>query len=84
VVFLPLRLLPNRLPPESRLFIIRHVPLAPSRKARDNDAMEATTVTEQSREEKPADPAEPGLRFEDPYWDDAFCAWWDPTLRTCC
>jgi len=25
-----------------------------------------------------------GLRFDDPYWDDAFCAWWDPTLRTCC
>ena len=43
------------------------------------------------REAKPADPApagfdepERGLRFEDPYWDDAFCAWWDPTLRTCC
>ena len=31
-----------------------------------------------------ADAAENGLRFEDPYWDDAFCAWWDPTLRTCC
>jgi hypothetical protein len=29
-------------------------------------------------------PDEEGLRFEDPYWDDAFCAWWDPTLRTCC
>lgn len=27
---------------------------------------------------------EEGLRFDDPYWDDAFCAWWDPTLRTCC
>jgi hypothetical protein len=27
---------------------------------------------------------EEGLRFEDPYWDDAFCAWWDPALRTCC
>jgi hypothetical protein len=25
-----------------------------------------------------------GLRFDDPYWDDAFCAWWDPALRTCC
>lgn len=29
-------------------------------------------------------PAEDGLRFDDPYWDDAFCAWWDPSLRTCC
>lgn len=27
---------------------------------------------------------EQGIRFDDPYWDDAFCAWWDPTLRTCC
>jgi hypothetical protein len=27
---------------------------------------------------------EDGLRFDDPYWDDAFCAWWDPALRTCC
>lgn len=24
------------------------------------------------------------LRFDDPFWDDAFCAWGDPTLRTCC
>jgi hypothetical protein len=27
---------------------------------------------------------EPGLLFEDPYWDDAFCSYYDPTLRTCC
>jgi len=36
-------------------------------------------------EEDTTDPAtEDGLRFDDPYWDDAFCAWWDPALRTCC
>jgi hypothetical protein len=29
------------------------------------------------------DPAE-GFLFEDPYWDDAFCSYYDPTLRTCC
>jgi len=29
-------------------------------------------------------PEETGLRFDDPYWDDAFCAWWDPSLGTCC
>jgi hypothetical protein len=28
--------------------------------------------------------AERGLLFEDPYWDDAFCSYYDPTLRTCC
>ena len=27
---------------------------------------------------------ERGLLFEDPYWDDAFCSYYDPTLRTCC
>jgi hypothetical protein len=30
------------------------------------------------------DPAEEGFLFEDPYWDDAFCSYYDPTLRTCC
>jgi hypothetical protein len=25
-----------------------------------------------------------GFLFEDPYWDDAFCSYYDPTLRTCC
>jgi len=27
---------------------------------------------------------EQGFLFEDPYWDDAFCSYYDPTLRTCC
>lgn len=42
--------------------------------------------TLETLEEEPAEQRgdEAGLRFEDPYWDDAFCAWWDPTLRTCC
>ena len=46
--------------------------LAEEKPARPEDASEPPTT------------AERGLRFEDPYWDDAFCAWWDPTLRTCC
>lgn len=25
-----------------------------------------------------------GFRFDDPYWDDAFDSYYDPTLRTCC
>ena len=28
--------------------------------------------------------AERGFLFEDPYWDDAFCSYYDPTLGTCC
>jgi len=27
---------------------------------------------------------EQGFLFEDPYWDDAFCSYHDPTLGTCC
>ena len=27
---------------------------------------------------------EQGFLFEDPYWDDAFCSYYDPTLGTCC
>lgn len=30
------------------------------------------------------DPAAKGFRFDDPYWDDAFDSWHNPTLRTCC
>jgi hypothetical protein len=46
--------------------------------------MEAQLIEQTGREEQPADQEPKGVRFEDPYWDDAFCAWWDPTLRTCC
>ncbi len=24
------------------------------------------------------------FRFDDPYWDEAFDSYYDPTLRTCC
>jgi len=44
---------------------------------------EAVTRNDPPRDDA-EDRAEHGLRFSDPYWDDAFCAWWDPTLRTCC
>ena len=27
---------------------------------------------------------EQGFLFEDPYWDDAFCSYYNPTLGTCC
>jgi hypothetical protein len=45
--------------------------------------LQETDAPERSEEET-REPDQEGLRFEDPYWDDAFCAWWDPTLRTCC
>jgi hypothetical protein len=47
--------------------------------------------------EQPSEPAHPertekrgerqeeeGFLFDDPYWDDVFCSYYDPTLRTCC
>jgi hypothetical protein len=48
-----------------------------------------TTVSQREVETEPTQARalehdEEGLRFDDPYWDDAFCAWWDPALRTCC
>jgi hypothetical protein len=48
---------------------------------------ETETVAVRRTEERDTgrdDSDERGLRFEDPYWDDVFCAWWDPALRTCC
>ena len=36
---------------------------------------------------KPRGSDEPGaesFRFDDPYWDDAFDSYYNPTLRTCC
>jgi len=46
--------------------------------------MEPQTVDENAATREEEHAAEIGLRFDDAYWDDAFCAWWDPTLRTCC
>ncbi|MGH2652340.1 MAG: hypothetical protein ACRDHK_14150 [Actinomycetota bacterium] len=49
------------------------------------ELMDPSTVDQKgTAREEPRSEDQHGLRFEDPYWDDAFCAWWDPTLRTCC
>ena len=44
----------------------------------DIELKPAPDTMDEAREE------DPGLRFDDAYWDDAFCSWGDPTLRTCC
>jgi hypothetical protein len=40
------------------------------------------------RSSQPSDRAESGAEdsflFDDPYWDDAFGSYYDPTLGTCC
>lgn len=48
------------------------------------DGVETLRDAPEAAEAQEQEPDERGLRFDDPYWDDAFCAWWDPTLRTCC
>ena len=57
-------------------------------KARKAKAPRAQTRKRQVERDDAArsgdDPAERGFLFEDPYWDDAFCSYYDPTLRTCC
>ena len=54
------------------------VPKAPKRKTppRRKQAKDAPPG-DQRQEEK-------GFLFLDPYWDDQFCSYYDPTLRTCC
>ncbi len=38
----------------------------------------------EKRKERPTDRDEHGFLFDDPYWDDAFGSYYDPTLGTCC
>jgi hypothetical protein len=55
-----------------------------SPRAGTKEATATEPSTPEDRERQEARDDEGGFRFDDPYWDDAFCAWWDPTLRTCC
>ncbi len=67
----------------SREMSAREEKADPSRMA--DPEQEATRVSEEPR--KPgscADLGSKGFRFDDPYWDDAFDSWHNPTLRTCC
>jgi hypothetical protein len=45
----------------------------PAREGKPSSAVEETSNIEGKK----------GFRF-DPYWDDEFAAYFDPTLRTCC
>jgi hypothetical protein len=57
-------------------------------KAKKARALQARTKARQAGSKETAKSSdgqdEQGFLFEDPYWDDAFCAYYDPTLRTCC
>jgi hypothetical protein len=60
-----------------------------AQKARKAKAPVAKTPRPRRKSEKDAPPGdqrqeEKGFLFLDPYWDDQFCSYYDPTLRTCC
>jgi hypothetical protein len=60
-----------------------------AKKARVPKAPKAKTPRPRRKSEKDAPPGdqrqeEKGFLFLDPYWDDQFCSYYDPTLRTCC
>jgi hypothetical protein len=63
--------------------------MKPAQKARKAKAPKAKTPRPRRKSEKDAPPGdqrqeEKGFLFLDPYWDDQFCSYYDPTLRTCC
>ena len=61
------------------------------KKKRGDGAAKLQSRGRRSPQKAPAEPKEStqasqerqGFLF-DPYWDDAFSAYYDPTLRTCC
>jgi hypothetical protein len=44
----------------------------------------APAAEEQEQQRTCEEPWGESFRFDDPYWDDAFDSYHDPTLRTCC
>jgi hypothetical protein len=53
-------------------------PKAPKRKTPPRRELAKDTPPGSQRQE------DKGFLFLDPYWDDQFCSYYDPTLRTCC
>jgi hypothetical protein len=51
-------------------------PVAKTSRRRPKSKKEAPSGDQRQEEE--------GFLFQDPYWDDQFCSYYDPTLRTCC
>ena len=55
-------------------------PAGPTRRRRQE-----SRATKECRKPRARGEAEAqSFRFDDPYWDEAFNSYYDPTLRTCC
>ncbi len=48
------------------------------------EALAAAGEEEKEEAASQAPPPDGGFLFLDPYWDDAFASYYDPTLGTCC
>ncbi len=67
----------------SREMPAREEKIGPSRTAQPEQ--EGTRAAEERRKPRTCDETQPAsFRFDDPYWDDVFDSWHNPTLRTCC
>ena len=59
-------------------------PMSPARPAETSRDREATEARETGESRACDETGTEPFRFDDPYWDDAFDSYHDPTLRVCC
>jgi len=63
---------------------MRKVDKPRSVKAKKGRAPRRRASSRKDAEKRGESQAERGFLFEDPYWDEVFCSYYDPTLGTCC
>ncbi len=65
--------------------VIKRPPKGKSGRARASGQRVGERPTRRKSPEKTGEGQEQGgFLFQDPYWDDIFCSYYDPTLGTCC
>jgi hypothetical protein len=66
--------------------IARRIPDCPPEASRtaQPERREARAAEERRKPRVCNEPGAKSFLFDDPYWDDAFDSYHDPTLRTCC
>ena len=62
---------------------VREEGIEPAQTAR-REGQEPGTAEEARKPRASDEPRLDSFLFDDPYWDDAFDSYHDPTLRTCC
>ena len=64
--------------------VTRTQPKSPPRPTEASRALEVTEARETGESRVCNEPGTEPFRFDDPYWDDAFDSYHNPTLRVCC